>query len=404
MVAAQTPNDVDISLTDECIAAIDLQKEIDLVGISTITTTAHRAYEIADAFRTKGVKVVLGGVHPSILPEEASQHADAVVIGEAEGIWPKVIDDFKAGGLKSFYSQERRPSLAGLPLPRRDLFANSGYFIKNVMSTSRGCPFSCSFCSVGFLFGHSYRFRPIDDIRRELDSFKSGKILFFNDDNIVGNFNFAKDLFRVLIPYKKKWYAQASVNVAKDDELLALARDSGCFYLFIGFESISPAVLSAVGKKVNVVEEYEEAVQNIHSHGIAVHGMFVFGFDEDDKGVFERTVHFCRKLKLDTASFAILAPYPGTAIYESLDKAGRILTKDWSRYDDVVFEPKQMSVETLRKGTDWAWREFYKLPSIYDRLGIRTHTLSGLGLWAMNIYLRSRYIPERARRMQTIGS
>ena len=230
-----------------------------------------------------------------------------------------------------------------------------------------------------------------------------GKILFFTDDNIVGNFNFAKELFRTLIPYKKKWVAQASVNVAKDDELLALARDSGCVCLLIGFESISPAVLNAVGKKVNVVEEYEEAVRKIHSHGIAVHGLFIFGFDEDDENTFERTVLFCRKMKLDTASFAVLAPFPGTALYDSLDSAGRILTHDWSQYHDVVFEPKQMSVETLRKGTDWAWREFYKLPSIYDRLGIRTPTLSGIVLWAVNIYLGTCYVPERAMRMQTTG-
>jgi radical SAM superfamily enzyme YgiQ (UPF0313 family) len=225
-----------------------------------------------------------------------------------------------------------------------------------------------------------------------------GKILFFNDDNMVGDFCFAKELFRALIPYKKKWFAQASINVAKDDELLTLARDSGCFYLLIGFESISPAAISASGKKCNVVEEYEEALRKIHSNGIAVHGMFIFGFDEDDEGVFERTVHYCQKLKLDTASFTILAPFPRSAIYESLDKAGRLLTKDWSQYTNVVFEPKQMSVDTLRSGTNWAWREFYKMHSMWGRLGIKTPILSGLWLWTLNSYLSARYVPERARR------
>ena len=224
--------------------------------------------------------------------------------------------------------------------------------------------------------------------------------MFLNDDNIVGSFNFAKELFRALIPYRKKWFAQASINVAKNDELLALAAASGCITLLIGFESISPAVLSAVGKKCNVVDQYQEAVWKLHSYGIAVHGMFVFGFDEDDEDAFEQTVHFCQKLKLDTASFAILVPYPGTALYQSLDKAGRILTKDWSRYDDVVFEPKQMSVETLKRGVDWTWREFYKLHSIWGRLGIREPTFSTLVLWAMNLYLWARYIPQRDQRMR----
>ncbi|MCK5430306.1 MAG: radical SAM protein [Anaerolineales bacterium] len=267
------------------------------------------------------------------------------------------------------------------------------------MSTSRGCPFPCSFCSVPTLYGRRYRFRSIDEIRQEFDSFKGGRFMFIYDDNIVGKFKFAKELFRALIPYKKRWIAQASINVAKDDGLLALAAASGCMQLLIGFESISPTVIDSIGKKQNTIEEYEEAVRKIHSYGIAVHGFFIFGFDQDDASVFESTVNFCRKIKLDTAAFSVLVPYPGTSLHQSLNNEGRILTKDWSQYDDVVFEPKQMSVETLRRGVDWAWREFYRLPSILSRIGRRSPTLSTFLVWVANFYVMTRYMPGRAARM-----
>lgn len=398
-VAALTPNDVEISLTDEHIATVDLQKDVDLVGISVITTTAPRAYEIADSFRARGVKVVLGGIHPAILPEEASQHADAVVIGEAEGIWPSVIEDFKANKLKKFYSQKERPSLDGWPLPRIDLFAKSGYYLSAVVSTSRGCPFSCSFCSASSFFGHTYRFRPLDAIIQEIEEFKDSRFLFFADDNIVGSPRFAKELFQALIPYKKKWFAQASITVARDEELLGLAARSGCIALLIGFESISQDALNAMNKRSNVAEEYEDAVRRLHAHGIAVHGFFVFGFDEDDEGVFRRTVHFCRKLRLDSAAFSVVVPFPGTSLYESLDNAGRIVTKDWSIYDRAVFEPKQMPIDALDQGVHWTWREFYSLPSIWSRLRIKP-TLPGLAFWIVNLYVRYRYIRRRGERLR----
>ncbi|MFC1906195.1 B12-binding domain-containing radical SAM protein, partial [Chloroflexota bacterium] len=194
--------------------------------------------------------------------------------------------------------------------------------------------------------------------------------------------------------------AQASINVAKDDGLLALAAASGCMQLLIGFESISPTVIDSIGKKQNTIEQYEEAVRKIHSYGIAVHGFFIFGFDQDDANVFESTVKFCRKIKLDTAAFSIIVPYPGTSLHQSLNEEGRILTKDWAQYDDVVFEPKQMSVETLRRGVDWAWREFYKLPSIWGRLSRRAPTLPTFLLWLANLYVMTRYMPRRAARIK----
>ncbi len=390
MVAALTPPEVEVSLTDENITAIDFQKEIDLVGITALTTTANRAYEIADSFRARGVKVILGGIHPSILPEEAGQHADAVVIGEAEEIWPNLIEDFKANKLQRVYRQREQPNLVNLPIPRRDLFAEGAYYVTNTISTTRGCPYSCSFCSVTSFFGHTYRCRPLAEVLKEIETLNHRKLIAFVDDNIVGKPKFAKELFRALIPYKIKWVSQASVTIARDDELLRLAAASGCLSLFIGFESLSPANLAAVGKKINVVDEYENVVRKIHSHGIAVHGFFIFGLDEDDADVFERTVRFAQKMRLESAGFDLLTPYPGTALRESLDKAGRIITKDWSQYGhNLVFEPKLISPEMLQNGCAWAWRQFYSLPSILRRVGVARRNLAAF--WALNLNFRAHW-------------
>ncbi len=390
MVAALTPPDVEVSLTDENVAAIDFQEETDLVGITVLTITAMRAYEIADIFRARGVRVVLGGIHASFLPDEAGQHADAVVIGEAEQIWPRLIDDLKENRLQKIYEQSERLPLNNLPVPRRDLFVRGAYLIKNTLAATRGCPYSCSFCSVSSFFGRTYRCRPVQDILKELDTFNGGKYFFFVDDNIVGNPKFAKELFRAIIPYKIKWFGQASVTIAKDDELLELAAASGCIGLLIGFESISPANLATVGKKINVVDEYEEIIRKIHSKGIGIHGFFITGLDDDKEDVFERTVRFAQKTKLESAGFAYPMPLPGTDFYNSLDREGRIITKEWARYaDEIVFEPKLMSRDVLQKGHDWASQEFFKLPSIWKRVGLVRR--NSAVLWVINLGWRNHY-------------
>ena len=298
IVAALTPPEVEVSLTDENVTVIDFHKETDLVGITALTVTARRAYEIADKFRARGVKVILGGMHPSVLPEEASQYADAVVIGEAEGIWPNLINNLKANKLQRVYRQREQPSLVNLPSPRRDLFAKGAYYVTNTISTTRGCPYSCSFCSVSSLFGRTIRCRPVEEVVKEIRTLNQREFIVFVDDNIVGNPKYAEELFRALIPYKIKWVSQASVTVARNDELLRLAAASGCIDLFIGFETLSPANLAAVGKKVNIVDEYETVIKKIHSHGIAIHGFFILGLYEDDDEVFERALHFAQKMRL----------------------------------------------------------------------------------------------------------
>jgi radical SAM superfamily enzyme YgiQ (UPF0313 family) len=388
IVAALTPPQVEVSLTDENVTVIDFQKEVDLVGITALTITAQRAYEIADAFRARGVKVILGGIHPSALPEEAIQHADAVVIGEAEENWPKVIADFKANKLQRMYRSLERPSLVNLPIPRRDLFAKGRYYFANTISTTRGCPYACSFCSVTSFFGHTYRRRPVEEILKEIETLNHRKPIGFVDDNIFGDPKFAKELLGALIPHKIRWVSQASVTVARDDELLRLAAASGCTALLIGFETLSPENLTVVGKRGNVVDEYETVIRKIHSHGIAIHGFFILGLDADHQDVFARTVRFGQQMRLESAQFAWPVPYPGTAFYESLDKTGRIITKDWSQYEsNVVFEPKLMPREILQQRRDWVWRKFYSLPSIWRRVGIARRNLRDL--WAVNLYYRT---------------
>lgn len=391
-LAALTPPRHEVTILDESLTDIDYNAKYDLVGISAMTALAPRTYEIADAFRAKGATVVLGGMHPSAMPEEASAHADAVVVGEAEGLWPQLLKDLEEGTLKPVYRQEERPSLEHMVHPRRDLLNRDRYLVPDTVQTTRGCPFACSFCTVSRFFGKSFRFRPVEDVIREVAELE-GEVIAFIDDNIVGNPGYARRLFTELahLPRKIKWFSQGSLNIARDDELLRLAAASGCIGLFIGFESLSPGNLKAVGKAVNRVEEYREAIKKIHDHGIAIEGAFVFGLDEDDESVFERTVRFAQENRLEAAQFGILTPFPGTPLRETLEREGRITSNDWSEYtiSRVVFEPKNMSARTLQEGFNWAWQEFYSLGSISRRLGlVKKHAPI---LWALNLNIRKRF-------------
>jgi len=355
-VAAVTPPEVEIELIDENVEEIDFNKEADLVGITSMTATAPRAYEIADRFREKGILVVLGGMHPSALPQEAIQHADAVVIGEAEPTWPRLIEDCKRGGketLKPFYGDGRRVDLSQICPPRRSLLKRNKYIITRVLQVSRGCPFDCSFCSVSKFFGKKYRLRPIKDVVAEIKS-------------LVG----AKELFRALIPYKLLWVGQASINVAQDIELLELAANSGCKGLFVGFESISPSSLREADKPQNKISFYKKAIERFHRFGISLEGAFIFGFDNDDKSIFKKTVNFIKKVKLDAVQFGILTPFPGTRLFSKLSREGRIIDHDWSNYDiaNVVFKPKLMTPQELKKGFTWAYQHVYSFPTIFRRL------------------------------------
>jgi len=372
-LAALTPGDVRVRLIDENVEEIDWKATADLVGISLMTPLAPRGYGIADAYRKRGVPVVLGGIHPSMMPEEASAHADAVVVGEAEGLWPRVVEDVRQGELQPLYRSEDHSPLTNLPLPRRELLKRKAYFFVNTVQTTRGCPFDCEFCSVTQFYGHTYRLRPVEEVEREVRNLE-GRFVFFVDDNIAGDKAYAKALFRRLIPYRLKWASQASITIARDQELLRLARQSGCMGLFIGFESLSQKTLKEMGKTFNRVQSYRDMIKRIHSHGIGIQGSFIFGNDGDTPSVFAEVVRFTEQTRLDAVLFSILTPFPGTRLYRKMKAEGRILTDDWARYDmnHVVFRPRGISVEELQQGFNWAYSRLYSWPSIAKRLlGVR---------------------------------
>jgi radical SAM superfamily enzyme YgiQ (UPF0313 family) len=368
-LASLVPPDFDVTIIDENVQEIDFEQPVDLVGISVLTMTAPRAYEIAAEFRERGTPVVMGGTHPTVMPEEAGRHADALVVGEAEGVWQKLLTDFQHGGMKGVYRRGGHCGMENWSLPRWDLMNSRAYLTTNVVQATRGCPYNCAFCSVSSVFGPKYRCRPVKDVIREIEAL-DGKLLGFVDADIAGNPAYAKELFRALAPYKKIWAGDAGMRVANDEELLSLAAKSGCKGLFIGFESLSPQSLKEAGKSQNTVERYKETVKRITGHGISVLAGFVFGFDTDDESVFERTVEFAIDCKLLYADFNILCPYPGTAVHRKLTEQDRIIETDWSKYFgmyNVVFRPKQMSVDALREGCLWAWKEFYSIKSILKR-------------------------------------
>lgn len=368
-LAALTSDDWDISIVDENVESIDFSVLPDLAAISIMTPLAKRGYEIADKYRKKGVPVILGGIHPTMMKDEAKTHADAVVLGEAEEVWPQVLSDFKRGDLKSFYKAPNFRSLDGLRIPRRDLLNRSAYFFVNTIQTTRGCPFDCEFCSVTSFYGRTYRVRPVEDVINEMGHMERG-FVFFVDDNIVGKPSYAKELFRALIPLNIKWFSQSSLSIVKDRVLLDLAQRSGCRGLFIGFESLSQESLDAMGKSMNRVNEYKEAIKTIHDHGIGIQGSFIFGTDQDDQSIFSDVLRFIEKTRVEAALFSVLTPFPGTRIQKILLRENRILDTDWEKYDmnHVVFEPKKMTPTELQDGFNWAYKRLYGYRSIVTRL------------------------------------
>ncbi|MEO0293614.1 MAG: radical SAM protein [candidate division WOR-3 bacterium] len=370
-IAALFPKEDKIEIINDSIEEINYNEKVDLVGITSITSTAPRAYEIADKFRKKGVPVIIGGIHPSTLPEEAIKHADSVVIGEAEGQIENLIRDFKRGKLKKFYHSKKKPDLTKIHPPRIDLYENKNKYYDEIqmIQTTRGCPFNCDFCSVTNFFGETHRVKPIPIVIQEIKRFKRHTLIFFVDDNIIGNLNYAKELFKALIPLNIKWFGQASITIAKNKELLNLAAKSGCLSLFIGFESVSPSSLKEVGKNINIVENYKESIKIIHDYGIGIIGAFIFGFDSDKKNVFEETVSFIERTQIELPSLSILTPLPGTRLYKKFEKEKRIIDYNWEKYTngETVFIPKLMKKEELQEGYLWARKQLSSLNSIFKR-------------------------------------
>lgn len=368
-LASRVPPEDEVKIVDETVDKIDFNMDVDLVGISVMTYHAPRAYEISERFRKRGVKVVLGGIHPSAMPEEAGRHADAVVVGEADETWPILLADLKRGDLKPLYRQMGLPSLENLPFQRLDLLKPSAYMTNNCIQTSRGCPHGCDFCSVTNFFGKTYRYRPVSDVIKEVESLP-GDYLVFVDDNIVGNRRYAKELFTALKPLKKRWGSQCSLSLANDPELLKLAAESGCGAMFVGIETLSQANLLGVNKGFNKVSSYEESIKRFHDSGIMLNAGIIFGFDNDDESVFEKTFNFLAKNYVGLVLFSILTPLPGTGFYKKVDREGRIFDRDWTHYDGrhIVFKPKLMTPDALQDGLYWTYRQFYSYGSIFKRI------------------------------------
>lgn len=369
LVAALTPPHVRVRHTDEIVEEVRFGGGDDLVGITATTCAAPHAYALADEFRARGVPVVLGGPHPSLLPDEAKAHADAVLVGEAEEAWPRLLRDFERGRLRACYRSASPPSLAGLPPARRDLIAGRAYG-RGVLFATRGCPHRCRYCMLAHFYRPGHRCRPVEEVAAEVASIPERAVVFW-DDNIAGDRAHARRLFRAIAPLGKWWTSQATVDLADDPALLEEAARSGCEALFVGLESVNAASLAQTRKAFNQPRRYREAVRRFHQAGIAVHAGIVFGFDHDDPTVFERTVEFLIEAGVDVASIGSLTPFPGTPLFRTLERQRRILTRDWSLYDArsaVVFRPRRMTPDQLQAGVDWATRQFYRLGSIARRL------------------------------------
>lgn len=373
ILAGLTPSDVEVQIVDECVDPVDFHTDADLIGVTAMTNMAPTAYYIADQFRARGKTVVLGGVHVTVAPQEAVSHCDAVVVGEAEYLWPRVIEDYRKGNLQKLYRADRLFDMKGAARPRRDLLKLNRYIFPQTVETARGCPFDCDFCSVSRTAGRSYRFRPLEDVLEELHSFAENRSVLFIDDIINGNRRHAQELFQAIAPLKLRWGAQATMLLAQDEELLELARESGCTMLFIGFETFSNAGLKKLGKPSNWHERFFQVVERLHAKNIGIWGAFVLGLDADTRDSLKETVRVVKEAKLEFAQFCCLTPLPGTALYRQYVAEGRLRQEDWSQFSfgNVTFTPKNMTEQELKESFAYAWREFYNWRSTRQRLSWR---------------------------------
>lgn len=369
MIAGMTPDNFDVKIIDENVEDIDFSEKPDIVGITGMTAVINRAYEIADIYRQRGTKVILGGIHVSMLPDEAAQHADAIVVGEVENVWHTLLSDFENNRLQRSYKGTIYEPMNGNAMVNRSLINKKAYSMPNPIMTSRGCPHNCSYCSVTQFYGYQFRHRPIDDIIQEIRDIDD-KWIAFVDDNIYGDIRHSKELFRKMKGLNVKWVGQGDMRIARNPELLELARESGCEWLFMGIETISTENLQSIHKSFNMGDKYTEAIAKIKSSGIKVFGSFIFGLENDDESVFDRTVKFGIDNRLDGANFYILTPFPGTELYAQMEKEGLLLHKDWSKYDanHVVFKHKKLTAQQLIDGLIHAYKEFYSIPSIMKRV------------------------------------
>ncbi len=374
-VAALTPPDWQVTIWDEVMNPGAAPVDADLVGISTITATAPRVYELAARFRRAGIPVVLGGPHPTMLPDEVARYADVVFIGEAEGGWPRLIEDFESGRLALRY-EGIAPAASCHLLPRRDLYRHR--YVVNLISASRGCHYRCEFCSIWKREQGRLRLRPIEDVWAELAVLRRSWATLFTDDNIISDRDWALALFRGVAERKMghRFAVQASLSIADDDELLFWLHRAGCFAIMTGLESVSTESLRVMRKGVNLrigPDAYEQKIAQIHAHQLIVAGTFMFGNDGDGPDIFDRTVSFVKEASVDLAHFGILVPDPGTDLHFRLQKEGRLIftsyPEDYRRHHlgQALFVPTQMTVQQLERGARWAAHEIGRWPIVLQR-------------------------------------
>jgi radical SAM superfamily enzyme YgiQ (UPF0313 family) len=390
-LAALVPDDLDISVrcVDESVQRIPFRRKFDIVGISCMTGTSTRGYEIAEKFRERGSVVVLGGIHVTLRPEEAQRHADVIISGFAETAWPRFLHDYSRGTYKKRYHSDDN-TIINLPAPRRELQGRFRYMIPNTVAATRGCKGECEFCSVPAAdFGWSKRH--VGSVIDELRNIR-GKRVVFSDVHLTQESAYAKELFRAMIPLRKQWGGLASTRIANDPELLDLIAESGCSYLLIGFESLSDESLRLINKGFNRSREYKNLVDHLHARNIVIQGCFIFGFDGDTKETFRQTVDTINELGIDIPRFAVFTPYPGTHAFERLESEGRLLHKEWYYYDTqhVVFVPQNMTARELDAGLIWSFSEAFKLENnlIRTAKGGKNGPITFLGNLAYKLYVR----------------
>ncbi len=378
IIAAMIPSDVEKRFYDDRVEAIPFDEPTDLAAISVETYTARRAYQIASDFRSRGVPVVMGGFHATLCPEEVRQHCESIVIGEAETVFPELIDDYRYGRAREVYRSETRPPLT--VSPDRMIFHGKGYLPIKLVEFARGCRFKCDFCSIQSYFNSTHSHRSVDRVIEEVHRVRHpGQMIFFIDDNITSSLEEAKELMRALIPLKIRWVSQSAINVAYDDEALALMKRSGCQGLLVGFESLEERGLRQMNKGFNLMRGGPaEALANFRRHGLRIYGTFIFGYDHDTADTFDTAVSFARDEGLFIAAFNHITPLPGTPLYERLKGEGRMLYDPWwldqrYRYNMIPFRLRKMSPRELADRCVEARRRFYSWRSIFQRAGKRVN-------------------------------
>ena len=371
-LAALVPQEMEAEMRiyNETYEAIPLDLDADIVLITAITGTSTRAYKFADYFRSRGITVFLGGVQPTLDPLEAAKHCDALFTGIADYTFPRALRDYKNGNLQRIYRQQDGDiSLAGRPIPRRDLLNPKAYITLNSVEAIRGCPLPCTFCAYPAAFGKTPICRPVKEVIAEIEQLK-GKYVLFPDVNLLADMNYAKELFTAMIPLKKQWFGLTTSSVGFDDDFYKILEKSGCKGILIGFESVNQGAQGYIRKSINKTNDYETLVKRLHSSGVVINGCFAFGGDDDDKDVFKRTVEEIQRLRIDLPRYSILTPFPNTELYRSLHEQGRIFEHELAMYDveHVVFHPKNMTADELYEGTEWAWRETYKTLNLLRRI------------------------------------